>query len=591
MYLRLSSAFVFFLAVAQAGDGLVRYDSPGTPQTESAAVDSWLHDRSDLKGASWRSTARQQDATHTHNIYDLVVNGRRVIDVRVKVHYNRRGWVDAASGMPDRLSSVVDAPSGEAKRQELQSKAAEDFKQSFGKEPNRLDAEPVAWIDDRAGNLRPAVQFTLVDTPTGAIRRWVTDENSGVLLREIPVVRYASVFAKYPQAPTFDNVVSVALPGLQSANTMHSTRMWVRNDQMNSTPVEIDPTLNYVGAGIANDPGGYNSGCTGGGIGCPNQGIDGVNVYYHLEGYREAVDANFSAMGVSPQLLTDPELRVFIDFKSLDLDGDGIKGNEANNAAYISAPCRSDENADRCLVFLPPSQIIQSSTCGNNKKLRTLAREALVIVHEYQHYITDRITGMLPGASASVGDALHEGYSDYFAVSHVSATAGEDVTLVGAYAFEECPAVQREIGTPQPFANSDADSDPHYGGMTWATGLFQLRREFGKTVVDHLALRSLFFMPTKPGFHDAVESLVKADQVLNAGTHAERIRELFYGDLTFLGGSTAVFTDVKRGIAEVGFQSCAGVAAGATSSSALASLGLALIWLFGSVGLARRGRR
>src|SRR5262249_15313812 len=158
-------------------------------------------------------------------------------------------------------------------------------------------------------------------------------------------------------------------------------------------------------------------------------------------------------------------------------------------AAYVPQVCRSDNSIDHCLVFLRPAPIAGPSICSDSTvAFYDLAREAIVIAHEYEHYITDQITGFVGGTltKPNVADALHEGTSDYLAASYVSYANNAEETLVGQYGFQACPAVQRQLNTVYTYAGPAEGEieDPHLSGLSWASALWNLRTQFGRDIVD-----------------------------------------------------------------------------------------------------------
>lgn len=224
------------------------------------------------------------------------------------------------------------------------------------------------------------------------------------------------------------------------------------------------------------------------------------------------------------------------------------------------------------------------------------AREAVVAVHEYQHYVTDQIAGLIAGQSVrTVGDALHEGYSDYMAASHISETAARTVTKVGEYVFQQCddanPAIIRDIGTIKVYDPDNLESAPHVYGWSFASGLWKLRTQLGREAADLLALKSLFLLPVEPGFMDAVEAVVQADKTLFAGANVATIRQIFYNEVHFLGGQTGQFRDVDKAILEVGLHSCASAPYRRHPATAWVLFGVLGLWLGVTTLLGRRQGR
>jgi hypothetical protein len=189
-----------------------------------------------------------------------------------------------------------------------------------------------------------------------------------------------------------------------------------------------------------------------------------------------------------------------------------------------------------------------------------------------------------------VGDAIHEGYSDYLAASYVSEANNTDATLVGEYALRNCTPLQRELATLKVYDGADELSDPHVSGLVWASALWRLRDEFGVSVADHIAVKSLFYQSTTPGFFDAIEALVKADADLYAGAHETRIRQIFYNEAKFLGSLTDVFQDADNKIVKVGLRGCSAVHTQGGRPAWTATLILGLLWLGATLVVGRRWR-
>ncbi|MBY0369118.1 M36 family metallopeptidase [bacterium] len=543
----------------------------------------------------WRQLSTIEDHQHRHIQYGLYHQGNRVVDRLLKVHFNKEGFVEFASSNWRMLYSLP--PQLQGRTTDVRESLLRDFQTRYGFVPGLLQLDPVVWTNREEDRVVPAFEVVLVSNKAGVFRRFFVTQNTGVVLQERRVLRRLARKV-YPVNPDYSAETSETLPALDNAaTTLESDYFHIRREQYNSGTInvrEINPQVEFfddpdfsLGSDTSYDPL-----CTGTSSECPNQGFDGLNLYYHLESYRQRLAGYFTDLGSSLDLPADP-LPVLVNTLGLDIDGDGSGLDESNNAAYINVPCREDEpDKTHCLVFWRPATI-NSPTCGGSAIFYDVAREALVAVHEYQHYVTDSITGMVSGQdSYNVGDALHEGYSDYFAATHVSQEIGSDVTAVGAYAFKNCPAIQRDIATLKVYDTSEADGsgDPHLFGWSWASGLWNLRTEFGATVIDKLALKSLFLLPTEPGYVDAVETLVEADESLYDGIHAARIRELYYDEIQFVGGTTPVFRDASRTVLELGLRSCGYVPAASAPVNPAATSALFALWAWATL-LLGRGRR
>jgi hypothetical protein len=421
-------------------------------------------------------------------------------------------------------------------------------------------------------------------------RRFFVDENELTILAEMRTRRHVTQAAKvWDVNPDRTAHIARNLTNLTAATTLISldNTLHVWRVEQSGIVRNVDPSVDHsADVSFDLDPGDYDAACTGAlASSCPNQAADAVNVYYHVNGFREALTAHFTALGVSPSL-NDP-LDVFVNFPIDDPQG----GFVANNAFYNSSSCGG--SFDRCLIFLYPDTETSSACGGSPVDFYDLAREGNVAVHEYQHYMTDQITGLVASSSsaANVGDVIHEGYSDYFGASHVIATAAANAVattgaaVVGEYGFQECTFYERDIGTIREIAHSAAEGgDPHLGGHSFASGLLDLRTTYGALIVDRIALQSLFLVPAEPGSLEAVEALVQADELLYAGAHVTEIRDVFYNQVKFLPNADESFRDGNRAIRELGMRSCAAIH---TPGEFGGSGALALSWLFALLAAGR----
>lgn len=575
---------------------------------ESSAIGRFLSEN--FQGMSprfqWRRISRFQDNTHVHVTYALYYEGRRVLDRHLRVHFNRHGFVEYATSSWEKEFEIALPSRSDLGREAILDAVKRPYMERDGFFAGRVSAEPVVWISPRDGS--PVAAFFVRASLPGvkAVAPFVADELTGRPIWKPQAGRFVDVSSRAWTVSPFNATndlapVTVTFTGLESATSLKSTYCHVRRQEDVNNPAlqEIDPNGATLDGAFSAEPSNYNFECTGDENDCPNQRIDGTNVYHHLSNYRAQVQTYLGTLGVTPIPMASAEpLEVFINAFGLNTDGNNDPEDEVNNAGYFPSGCGSAGGVTikRCLIFLRP-ETISSQVCGSNKKFYDLAREALVVVHEYQHFVTDMIVPLTPGGFdpttgqflRNVGDSIHEGYSDYFAASQVSAAAGTDETLVGEYAFQNCTFYQRDVGVLRPYQNNSAETDAHVAGLTWASGLWQLRKELGRATGDLLALKSIFFLSANPGFLETVEALVKADKALNAGVNAGRIRQLFYDDLHWSGGASGIFRDSASGLAEVGFKSCNSVPW--SGQRGLPSFVALFLWLSAVIGVGRGYRR
>lgn len=576
--------------------------------SERAAFSRFLKNNfPEVPGAEWKPVNQVTDYGHTHALYQLHLEGIPVDTLFTKLHYSHSGYVSYATSAWEipwekniaRFHRTFDEKPAEAF-------VRKSFNRRYRGFRGPLESTKIWWVDKKNEELVPAFKFTVNWWEKKLSQEWIVAADLPRLLEQRDLVRHATVnnVSVYEVSPlgmgaTFD---TVDIPDLTAATALSNSFVHVYREENTANGgdptsiFDVDPQNTYTGGEFSLDPrAAFYRGLTC--VTCDNQKFDAVNAYYHLNGYRQYVSGLHSTLGLTSTvggLLADP-LAVFINSLSTDFDGSGDGSDDTDNAAYFSSTCRSGyaTTFPRCLALLRTSVVSTSSCTGSlaNITIYHLAREANVVVHEFQHYITDRVTGLIAGTYSKprVGDALHEGYSDYFGASSVTRVSGSDASTIGAYAFQNCSPIVRNISTLQPFENSEEDEDPHYSGITWASGLWSLRESFGATYADQLALQSQFFIPPTAGFIDSVEALVQADKVITSGARAATIRTLYYSTLKWNGGDASIFRDPATGVADVGFRSCGGV------SLRKASLPFSILffsfWFGGLLWLGRRFSR
>lgn len=460
----------------------------------------------------------------------------------------------------------------------------------------RWDVRPVLTYSRQHRKVTPAWEATPSSTKIQFLYSKILEPRTGKMLEFRPKFRKISARV-YDVSPLADDGASDrpadtrTLPTLVAETTISTSYAHVRRQIWTGAAfqsIEVDPNTNFYNGGstpFEEDPDNYDSACSStADDGCENQGFDAVNVFYHVENYRNRVDTLLTDIGETADF--DDPVRVLVNAIGFDTNDDGDTEDEVNNAFYTT--CNLDSASGPCLLFNPPEAANYVSCAAGTQQYFDLAREAIVAVHEYQHYITDTITGLASGDG--IGDLLHEGYSDYFAVSQVTRLSGRSATTVLDYGFQNCPVIQRAIGSLKVFDNTSSRTDPHFYGWTWASGLYDLNVRLGSDIVDKIALKSLFYIPTTPSYVDAVEALVRADEALYSGEHKVAIRQLFYDQLRFVGGNPSPFSDFENRIASMGVSSCLSTPMGAKTASGLASLSAALLWICGLLIGVRRWR-
>lgn len=156
---------------------------------------------------------------------------------------------------------------------------------------------------------------------------------------------------------------------------------------------------------------------------------------------------------------------------------------------------------------------------------RDLSLSGQVITHEYAHGVTSRIVGGKSETTCLIfgaqGEALAEGWSDYFAASQFddpvvgSYTASDSVSGIRRFALDKAPWRYSDLG--------NETLEPHNDGEIFSGALWDMRTALGAETTDALVHAALYLTPCEPSFIDARDALLTADQSLNAGTNQEAI--------------------------------------------------------------------
>lgn len=178
-----------------------------------------------------------------------------------------------------------------------------------------------------------------------------------------------------------------------------------------------------------------------------------------------------------------------------------------------------------------------------------------VIVHEYGHGISNRLTGG-PAAAGCLGneEQMGEGWSDWFGLMMTIETgdAETDARPIGTYLFNQSangngirpfPYTTNMAVNPMTYASSFSGvSVPHGVGSVWCTMLWDMTwmmiNEYGfdedlyngtggNNMAMELVIEALKLQPCSPGFVDGRDAIIAADEVINGGANVCMIWEVF----------------------------------------------------------------
>jgi len=159
--------------------------------------------------------------------------------------------------------------------------------------------------------------------------------------------------------------------------------------------------------------------------------------------------------------------------------------------------------------------------------------DAGVIIHEYTHGVSIRLTGTdnTFGLNNLQGAGMGEGWSDFFGASFVDSGTRplDDPTAVGVYVTGSPTGVRAFPYSTRlevnPLTLSDIAFNPgvHFQGTVWCSMLWDLRQSLiarygfdaGRRSAEQLVIDALKITPSSPLFTDARDALIIANGTIN----------------------------------------------------------------------------
>lgn len=212
-------------------------------------------------------------------------------------------------------------------------------------------------------------------------------------------------------------------------------------------------------------------------------------------------------------------------------DGQGV-----NNANFATPP---DGQRPRMQMFLWPNTAHRQLIDGD--------LDAGVIIHEYGHGISNRLTGGPSEASCLRNDEQGgEGWSDWLALAFTARSKGEIYKPrgMGTYVLGQSDRHQQGIRptpyslnmgiNPSTYDSIKSAAIPHGVGYVWATMLWEVYgalvkehgfnpdiydnwRTGGNNLAVQLVMDGMKMQPCEPGFIDARDAIFDADKALTGG--------------------------------------------------------------------------
>ena len=233
------------------------------------------------------------------------------------------------------------------------------------------------------------------------------------------------------------------------------------------------------------------------------------------------------------------------NFQELNYSGDGLGSDSVNAEAQDgSGTCNANFGT-------PPdggNPRMQMYVCGN----RDGDYDNMVVIHEYGHGISNRLTGGPSNTSCLFNtEQMGEGWSDWYGamLTIEPGDAGTDSRGVGTYLFGDGPdgdgirpfpySTDTNIN-PQTYADISGVSIPHGVGSVWATMLWEvtwglideygfdpdiynytgdISLDAGNIIAMALITEGMKLQPCGPGFVDGRDAIFAADLALYGGAN------------------------------------------------------------------------
>lgn len=226
-------------------------------------------------------------------------------------------------------------------------------------------------------------------------------------------------------------------------------------------------------------------------------------------------------------------------------------GNGGNGSDSVNSEAQDGSGTCNANFATPPdgdNPRMQMYICGN----RDGDFDNLVIIHEYGHGISNRLTGG-PAAAGCLQNTeqMGEGWSDWYGVVMTMLPGAQegDARPVGTYLFGQGPTgngirpfpYSTDLAiNPQTYDNIKTAAIPHGVGSVWSTMLWEMTwglineygwdadiynftgnvsQDKGNVMAMALVTEGLKLQPCSPGFVDGRDAIIAADQAIYGGAN------------------------------------------------------------------------
>jgi len=299
----------------------------------------------------------------------------------------------------------------------------------------------------------------------------------------------------------------------------------------------------------------------------PNDGCDSIINGVDIHGKIAILRRGTCEFGTKA-LAAQNEGAVAVIIVNNQSGGGEFTANGGNDGGSVMIPVITlgQVNGDILITALQNGEVVNATILG--QKLITGDLDAEVVVHEYAHGISTRLTGGANNSDCLItcidvdsnGDCIQtseqmgEGWSDYFALILTMKPTDQstDIRGIATYSVRQGvngggirPAPYSTDFNINPFTYQDTNgnvSPPHGIGFVWATMLWDMtwllidqygfdediyNGTGGNNIALQLIMDGMKLQTCNPGFVDGRNAILEADMLANAGVNRCLIWEAF----------------------------------------------------------------
>jgi len=207
----------------------------------------------------------------------------------------------------------------------------------------------------------------------------------------------------------------------------------------------------------------------------------------------------------------------------------------------------SDVDGEPIITLLDGGGSVNGSLNGTNVPVSIDGSlDTEIVVHEYSHGISNRLTGGPSSAGClntqTTPEQMGEGWSDFFglAMTIYAGDQGTDIRGMASYAsgdpngIRTYPYSTNFAVNPHTYDDIKTEVAPHGVGSVWAAMLWEMTWDLiteygfdediyngtgGNNIAMQLVMDGMKLQPCSPGFIDGRDAILEADEIANGGAN------------------------------------------------------------------------